>query len=301
MTGSLVKKKSFNKEETICITAKNIIYAFLPIPELTKQDALDLCKKFGEDVYIAGNFEKKSDFDVYYEELYANKKYIDNCGFYDNGRIKTWLPYTRNNEASKLIHDVTRKSLMLDNEDKFYLDWYEGPKKSPHKDHCTSAYFGQVPKYRNVEEDGCEKKKCTACELENSFEKTSTLKLNGLCKYSFFDHIFSINYDPENSISYIGNQKTVIQYNFRKKLWIMNDSSNEFVYAMSDAPFRSLAIGKFVWNIINDTGCGKKIYSKALTLTSCNEDQFTCNNGLCINLAQRWIQNSKSKKSQINI
>ena len=292
-----MKKKSFNKEETTCIAAKNIINAFLPIPELTKQDALDLCKKFGEDVYIAGNFEKKSDFDVYYEELYANKKYIDNCGFYDNGRIKTWLPYTRNNEASKLIHDVTRKSLMLDNEDKFYLDWYEGPKKSAHKDHCTSAYFGQVPKYRNIEEDGCEKKKCTACELENSFEKTSTLKLNGLCKYSFFDHIFTINYDPENSISYIGNQKTVIQYNFQKKLWIMNDSSNEFVHAVSDASFRSLAIGKFVWNVTNDTECGREVDSKALTLTSCNDDKFTCNDGLCINLVQRWIykNNKKSK------
>ena len=120
-----------------------------------------------------------------------------------------------------------------------------------------------------------------------SFEQTSTLKLNGLCKYSFFDHIFSINYDSENSISYIGNQKTVIKYDFIKELWIMNDTSNEFVHAVSDAPFRSLAIGKFVWNITNDTVCGKKHYSKALTLTSCHDDQFTCNDGLCINLAHR--------------
>ena len=67
----------------------------------------------------------------------------------------------------------------------------------------------------------------------------------------------------------------------------MNDSSNEFALAVSDAPFRSLAIGKFVWNITNDTLCGKNHYSKALTLTSCHDDQFTCNDGLCIDLAQR--------------
>ena len=287
LTGSLVKKKSFDVEEIKCLAGNKINNAFLPIPELTKHDALDLCKKFGDVSYIAGNFETKFNFDVYYEALYANKKYLDNCGFYDNGRIKTWLPYRQSNDSSKLVHDITKKTLMLDSKDKFYLDWYGGPKNQHNKNICTSAYFGLVPKYQNIGEDGCEKKKCTACELENSFEHTSTLKLNGLCKYSFFDHIFTVNYDPENSITYIGNEKTVIMYDFIKKLWIMNDTSNEFVYAESVAPFRSLAIGKFVWNITNDTECGEEAYSKALTLTSCYDDQFTCNDGLCINLDQR--------------
>ena len=287
LTGSLVKKKFFSEEETQCINDNRIINAFLPIPELTKQEAIDLCKKFGEDVYIAGNFETKAEFDVYYEELKSNQKYLDSCGFYDNGRIKTWLPYIQNNDSSSLVHEITRKSLLLDSNDKFYVDWYSGPLKHPHKNECTSAYFGLVPKYQNIEEDGCKEKKCTACELKSSFEKTSTVKLNGLCKYSYFDHIFSVNYDPENIISYIGNQKTVIKYDFLKKVWIMNDSSNQFVYAVSDAPFRSLAIGNFVWNITNDTECGKEVFSKALSLTSCSPTQFTCNDGLCISIAQR--------------
>ena len=293
LTGSLVKKKSFTKEETKCIAGENIINAFLPIPELTKQEAVDLCKKFGEDLYMAGNFETKDNFDAYYEELYANKKYHDICGYYDNGRILTWLPYKQNND--KLIHDITRKTLMLDSKNKFYLDWYGGPKKQPNKNICISAYFGLVPKYHNIGEYACEERKCTACELRNSFEQTSTLKLYGLCKYSFFDHIFTVNYDPENSISYIGNQKTVIKYDFQKKLWIMIDLSHEFVHAVSETPFRSLAIGKFVWNITNDTECGEEAYSKALTLTSCRDDQFTCNDGLCINLAQRWIKATMKK------
>ena len=299
LTGSLVKKKSFTKEETKCIAGENIINAFLPIPELTKQDALDLCRKLGQDVYIAGNFETKADFDVYYEELQANQKYLDNCGFYDNGRIKTWLPYKRSNDSSNLIHEITRNTLLLESENKFYLKWYYGPHLTspmhPHKDHCTAAYFGLVPKYQNIEESGCEQKKCTACELRNSFEKTSALKLNGLCKYSFFDHIFTINYDPEKIISYIGNEKTVIKYDFLKKLWTMNDTTNEFVYAVSGAPFRSLAIGKFVWNITNDTECDQEVTSKELTLTSCHDDKFTCNDGLCINLFQRWILSNHDK------
>ena len=287
LTGSLVKKRFFSEEETKCHDGNYISNAFLPIPELTKQEAIDLCKKFGEDVYIAGDFETRAKFDVYYEELKANQKYLDSCGFYDNGRIKTWLPYKQSNDSSKLVHEITRKTLMFESKDKFYVDWYRGPLNHPNKDDCTSAYFGLVPKYQNIEEDGCEEKKCTACQLRNSSEKTSTVKLNGLCKYSFFDHIFSVNYDPETIISYIGNQKTLIKYDFLKKLWIMNDSSNQFVYAVSDAPFRSLAIGNFMWNITNDTECGKEVFSKALSLTSCSPNQFTCNDGLCISIAQR--------------
>ena len=78
LTGSLVKKRFFSEEETRCNEGKHITNAFLPIPELTKQEAIDLCKKFGEDVYIAGDFKTKAKFDVYYEGLQANEK-IQDC------------------------------------------------------------------------------------------------------------------------------------------------------------------------------------------------------------------------------
>ena len=72
--------------DTMCSRQNRIFNAFLPIPELTKEDAVDICKKFGEDVYVAGNFETKEDFDVYYDGLNANEKFVNKCGFYDNGR-----------------------------------------------------------------------------------------------------------------------------------------------------------------------------------------------------------------------
>ena len=46
--------------------------AFLPIPELTKAEALDLCHKFGNDVYIAGEILNKDDFDHYYDGIKCN-------------------------------------------------------------------------------------------------------------------------------------------------------------------------------------------------------------------------------------
>ena len=44
-------------------------------------------------------------------------------------------------------------------------------------------------------------------------------------------------------------------------------------------------IGNLAWNISGERNC--KDGTLMLSLTSCNESQFTCNNGLCINLDQR--------------
>ena len=58
-TGSLVQRVSVPVETTICSKHNNIINAFLPISELTKEDATNLCNKFGAGVGIAGNFVHK--------------------------------------------------------------------------------------------------------------------------------------------------------------------------------------------------------------------------------------------------
>ena len=34
-----------------------------------------MCRKFGEDVYIAGTFHDKEDFDIYYQGLNQNEKF----------------------------------------------------------------------------------------------------------------------------------------------------------------------------------------------------------------------------------
>ena len=59
--------------------------------------------------------------------------YIERCGFYDNGRIKTWLPYTQNADKSALIHEISLDALMAEEEDKLYVEWYSGPQV------CTSS------------------------------------------------------------------------------------------------------------------------------------------------------------------
>ena len=120
---------------------------------LPREDAYNLCHKFGAVNDIAGNFEDQEDFDIYYEALFLNKKYLDECWINDNGRILTWLPYKVKNK--KLIHERTITQLLNSQIDKYYVEWYSGPKKDGR---CGAAYFGLVPKYRNIHDHGCSKK-----------------------------------------------------------------------------------------------------------------------------------------------
>ena len=286
LTGTLVSKISVNPEYAKC-TRKNQIYnAFLPIAQLTHEDATDLCQKLGKDVHIAGDFETVEDFDYFYDGLYRNQKYMDACNFYDSGRLRTWLPYKPNEMRTELVHVTTGVSLFKGKET-FYTTWYAGPLTTLEPHGCTEAYFGLVKRYQNIREDPCSAKKCTACEIHNSHQLTSTLKLNGLCKLTFFDTKYTIHYDTEKILTYVGIEKSIIQYSFEEKLWTIKDMTNPYVLATSKAPFRSLAIGNFEWNVINDTECSQESYTAVLSLTSCATDEFTCDNGLCIPISER--------------
>ena len=122
---------------------------------------------------------------------------------------------------------------------------------------CGCGYFGLVKKYQNLLGGSCFSKRCTACELRNSLLETSKLKLRGLCRYSSFDTTYTVQYSPDSIVSYIGVERTIISYNFTLNIWTMRDVTNPAVTAVSEASFRSLAIGNIKWTINNDTKCNK--------------------------------------------
>ena len=62
---------------------------------------------------------------------------------------------------------------------------------------------------------------------------------------------------PDSMVSYIGMERTIISYNFTLNIWTMRDVTNPAVTAVSEASFRSLAIGNIKWTISNDTACSK--------------------------------------------
>ena len=70
ITAKPLTKVDVPLEELRCQKKINKINAFLPVPKLTKEEAVDLCHKFGEDSHIAGQFNSKEDFDHYYDGKY---------------------------------------------------------------------------------------------------------------------------------------------------------------------------------------------------------------------------------------
>ena len=67
LTADLVTLTDVPLEDLRCQKKAEKINAFLPVTELTREEAEDLCHKFGQDVHIAGEFLNKEDFDNYYE------------------------------------------------------------------------------------------------------------------------------------------------------------------------------------------------------------------------------------------
>ena len=78
-------------------------------------------------------------------------------------------------------------------------------------------------KYENIHVQSCGKKMCTACEIANRFDSTITVNLRGLCRYTYLDTEYQIQYDPQNIISYVGIERNIIEYDFKKNEWHIKD------------------------------------------------------------------------------
>ena len=67
--------------------------------------------------------------------------------------------------------------------------------------------------------------------------------------------------------------------------WRGQSKVNKHFQAVSSASAGSLLLGTQTWQIYNDT-CGSQ-YSRNMTMTTCNDDQFTCQDGSCISMKPR--------------
>ena len=283
LTASLVTEEPVPEAELACGGSSGLVTAHLPVPSLSWQEAVELCARLGSDVYMAGDFRIEADFAEYYKSLQANPWYHSACGYIDNGRIKTWLPYVINSTGTGLQHSVTGNNLFAPS---YYAPWYGGP-KTEDLSQCGAAYFGLVSYGSNIHTDSCSASKCTACALHNSHSHTSSVTLRGLCRFSGLDTHYTVHYSPDLGISYHGLQRSIITYSRGEGAWKIEDMTDSTLLAVSKATFRSLALGKHIWKLSNDTGCSPDPLETWLALTSCSQDQFTCRDGLCLARDQR--------------
>ena len=112
------------------------------------------------------------------------------------------------------------------------------------------------------------------------------LKLRGLCKNS----IKSRYYTPSNSYEQLGYSGLLwgnILYNPDTFQWELRN--NGILWATSNAARTTVLLGTHDWVLHDEPReCTKDklLYSK-LSLSTCSDDEFTCNDGVCINMENR--------------
>ena len=112
-----------------------------------------------------------------------------------------------------------------------------------------------------------------------------------------------VNNDEESGlISYIGKKHTLIKYDQTLYQWNMSVANNPDIHGVSYSEVTSLVIGKHVWLISGDYACSSKGQEVELALTSCNAGEFTCSDGVCIDILARCdnINDCKDKSDEAN-
>ena len=120
----------------------------------------------------------------------------------------------------------------------------------------------------------------TVCE----FEKPISISLSGLCTESPVDVIYSLvrpTEEKERFGTFVGTTGWVIQYSAGSQAWTIAH------YAYRDKDLKLIdsnrrPFGKQTW-LVKNNACNKgKDSAMKLLLSSCNDDQFTCDDGTCV-------------------
>ena len=112
------------------------------------------------------------------------------CGYYDEVRFRTWLPYTINNKA-EIIHDITGEAYDL-GEDYFVST---GPTRALTLGMTFFvAYFGDMVTEKGrlspwYAEGHILSTNCAMCVIPSSVRKPTVINLRGFCRFSAFDEV----------------------------------------------------------------------------------------------------------------
>jgi hypothetical protein len=287
-----IKNIEISWDEVQCSEKNNFTTA--PIAELQEsfKAANNTCNKLETGSFQPEILSQK-DYDSFYWTVRNNSAFKDlvpkgkgECWW--GGRLIYKIPYIELDDASGFVHHITGELLRFP----YWVYWYPGPRlaRAPIVDSNRTSLVGYWDiggEYNktfiawDMTDEGC-----VACKIEHSFEKNTFLKMRGLCSLTYFDETYVPRF-KDGFIMYYGEKSTVIEYNVDKKTWFMYRSYDPTVIAESQATYGSLVIGNHLWQISNDSECDLSTVRKTITLTSCSADDYTCDDGLCIDISLR--------------
>ena len=114
--------------------------------------------------------------------------------------------------------------------------------------------------------------------------------------------------DEKGYIMFKGVRNTVVTYDQENRIWTMELVNNPKVFATSTSLFENLLLGAsrcdnndnrhhyffylgpHDWTVYNDFFCSGDEGVVKVSLTHCNDAQFTCNDGLCVDINDRFAE-----------
>jgi len=176
----------------------------------------------------------------------------------------------------------------------------------------TMDYFGWIPGQPNGKDERCVVKYPTSsfgfgktwydirCSIaycggcENHIKPV--FQLRGLCKETKLSVTFTPNNDGERGyLGYTGFGSCGIRYNLTSFQWELFKyaKDEQWTWATSSASRESGVLGMHKWTIYNESRqCSTDFeLPTQLSLTACNDAEFTCNDGICIpmDVMVAWI------------
>ena len=93
--------------------------------------------------------------------------------------------------------------------------------------------------------------------------------------------------NEDGLVTYYGKRNTIISYVASEHKWLMYLVNDDNTTAESTASLQTLAMGNNRWRISKDFDCSLQDTEATLSLTTCGSDQYTCDNGLCVDILKR--------------
>ena len=167
---------------------------------------------------------------------------------------------------------------------------------------CLACYSSmKEPKvgvdWKDHKDSFCLNAKCTTWYQWSyicMFPEEPTFNIRGLCKdsvmdtqYNFADHIpGSLLQGEEDYRSYVRTKGWVISRSKQDYIWRMSHYFyTDLTFTMLDSD--ALPIGRHKWLIENNVCNEGETSAQELQISGCQEGQFTCDDGKCLEIFQR--------------
>ena len=189
-----------------------------------------------------------------------------------------------------------------------FLPWFDNhPYVGGFKYNCMIGTQKQnwTQEEMKIYDEECSKSEteCVLCSVDAPVVK---VRVRGLCSLTKFDTEYTYTIGPEGKPLYMGYYTSTIFYSTEEQSWLWVTSNDNESIAVSTSSEESLLIGthKIDFSGVKKDKCnkGEGQSTVVLKLTTCSDEQFSCNDGQCIHMEQRCDQapNCKDKSDEVN-